>query len=171
MSAPLPAPGVPPELFRQLLGRFATGVAVLTARDAAGRPMGMTASAVASASLVPPLVLVCVDRARDLHPVLERAPYFGLTVLAADQEPLSRRFADETVSVDRFAGVAVADGAHGVPLIGGGVAQLVCARHAVVPAGDHTIFLGQVVAGGAAERAPLLYFRGSYRGLDGDAHG
>lgn len=161
--------GVPPDLFRQLMGRFATGVTVLTARDAAGQPVGMTANAVASASLEPPLVLVCVDQARDCHPVLERAAHFGLTVLAADQEPLSRRFAAETA--DRFDGIAVQEGAHGVPLLPGAVAHVVCARHAAVPAGDHTIFVGRVVAGTWSERPPLVYFRSAYHGLEDDAHG
>src|SRR5205814_701340 len=87
--------GVDPAQFRQLLGRFATGVTVVTTRDPRGRPIGMTASSVASVSLDPPLLLVCVDRQHDMHPAMQAAPRFVLNVLAADQEALSRRFAAE----------------------------------------------------------------------------
>ena len=92
--------GVDPAQFRQLLGRFATGVTVLTTRDARGRPIGMTASSVASVSLDPPLLLVSVDRRHDMHPAMQAASRFVLNVLAADQEALSRRFAAE--HPDRF---------------------------------------------------------------------
>lgn len=159
-------PDAPPEVFRHLLGRFATGVTILTARDAAGRAWGMTASAVAAASLEPPLVLVCVDRAREVHPVLEDADHFALTVLAADQEVLSRRFAE--LESGRFDGVAHHAGLHGVPLVDGGVAHIVCAHHALVPAGDHTVFVGRVVGGETFDRPPLLYYRGGYHTLGGD---
>lgn len=151
--------------FRELLGRFATGVTILTARDAAGRAWGMTASAIASVSLQPPLLLVCVDRAREVHPVLEQSGHFGLTILAAHQETLSRRFAE--LESGRFDGVPHHAGPHGVPLVDGGAAHIVCAREAAVPAGDHTIFLGRVVDGDATDLAPLLYYRGGYHGLGG----
>ncbi len=75
--------GVDPDQFRQLLGRFATGVTVLTTRDPQGHPIGMTASSVASVSLHPPLVLVSVDHANDMHAALKAAPRFVLNVLAA----------------------------------------------------------------------------------------
>jgi len=152
--------GVPPQLFRDLLGRFATGVTVLTARAADGRPFGMTANAVASVSLDPPLVLVCVDRARDTHDVLRSALRFALSVLAADQEPVSRRFAED--SSDRFAGIAVLEGPHGLPLVAGAVAHIQCAMHDTVAAGDHTIFIGLVTGGTAFARPPLAYFRAGY---------
>src|SRR5256885_15514741 len=87
--------GVDPAQFRQLLGRFATGVTVVTTRDPAGRPVGMTASSVASVSLAPPLVLVSVDQKNDLHPALRAAQRFVLNVLASDQEAVSRRFAED----------------------------------------------------------------------------
>src|SRR3989475_12705927 len=85
--------GVDPAQFRQLLGRFATGVTILTTRDARGHPIGMTASSVASVSLEPPLLLVCVDRGHDMHAAMQSTRRFVLNVLAADQEALSRRFA------------------------------------------------------------------------------
>ncbi len=157
------APGVSPDRFRDLLGRFATGVTVLTTRDPAGRPMGMTASAVAAVSLDPPLVLVCVDRTRDIHDVLRAAPRFALNVLAADQERWSRRFAEEVT--DRFADVAVLDGPHGLPLLAGAVAHIVCEAREAIAGGDHTIFLGLVAEGTARDGSPLIHYRGGYGGL------
>ena len=157
------AAGVDPPLFRELLGRFATGVTILTTRAADGRPFGMTANAVASVSLEPPLVLVCVDRTRDMHDVLRDAPRFALSVLAADQEALSRRFAED--SADRFAGVPLVEGPHGLPLVRGAVAHLVCARRDAVAAGDHTIFIGLVIGGTPFDRPPLVYFRAAYGGF------
>jgi flavin reductase (DIM6/NTAB) family NADH-FMN oxidoreductase RutF len=155
--------GVPPDLFRDLLGRFATGVTVLTARAADGRPFGMTANAVASVSLDPPLVLVCVDRTRDIHDVLRAAHRFALSVLAEDQEAVSRRFAED--SADRFAGTPVLEGPHGLPLVAGAVAHILCALRDAVAAGDHTIFIGLVTGGTAFDRAPLTYFRAGYGGF------
>ena len=152
--------GVPPDLFRGLLGRFATGVTILTARAADGRPFGMTANAVASVSLDPPLVLVCVDRTRDIHGVLLAAPGFALSVLAEDQEAVSRRFAEDTA--DRFAGTPVLEGPRGLPLVAGAVAHILCAMRDTVAAGDHTIFIGLVTGGTAFDRAPLTYFRATY---------
>jgi flavin reductase (DIM6/NTAB) family NADH-FMN oxidoreductase RutF len=164
------AAGVGPDLFRELLGRFATGVTILTTRDASGRAFGMTANAVASVSLTPPLMLVCVDRTREIHDVLERSPHFAFSVLAHHQEALARRFAE--TAGDRFDGIATRDGPHGVPLVEGAIAHIACARHAVVPAGDHTVFIGLVEAGAAGPGAPLGYFRGTYHdlGRSHDAH-
>src|SRR5205823_14905662 len=104
--------GVDPAQFRQLLGRFATGVTVLTTRDAAGRPVGMTASSVASVSLEPPLVLVSVDQKNDMYPALRAAQRFVLNVLAADQEAVSRRFAED--HPNRFDGIGYQETRHGI---------------------------------------------------------
>jgi flavin reductase (DIM6/NTAB) family NADH-FMN oxidoreductase RutF len=149
--------------FRQLLGAFATGVAVATARDAAGRPAGMTASAIASVSLEPPLLLLCVSRDSDFYGVLETADHFALNVLAADQEALSRRFAAD--APNRFTNLSWRPHATGAPLIDGVAAHIVCRRWAAHPAGDHTVFLGEVVDGSVASRPPLLHVGGVYRRL------
>lgn len=157
-------PGVDPALFRQLLGSFATGVTVVTTRDPSGRPIGMTASSVASVSLHPPLVLVSIDQANDMHPALSAAKRFVLNVLAHDQESLSRRFAAE--HPDRFDGVAYRESKHGLPVIDGAVASIECEKQATVPGGDHTVFFGLVTGGSASDRRPLLYHRGGYTGLE-----
>ena len=147
-------------LFRQLLGRFATGVSIVTARGADGRPVGMTASSLASVSLEPPLLLVAVDKANDMHDVLRAAPHFAVNILASDQESLSRRFAE--VDPNRFAGVGYREGRNGAPLLANALAHIECAMHAAVPGGDHTVFLGLVTGGDVTEKRPLVYYRSGY---------
>ncbi len=157
--------GVDPAQFRQLLGRFATGVTVVTTRDPSGQPVGMTASSVASVSLEPPLVLVSVDRANDMHPALSAAERFVLNVLAADQEAISRRFAAE--HPNRFDGIGYRETRHGLPVLEGVLASIECEKQAAVPGGDHTVFFGLVTGGAVSDRRPLLYYRGGYAGLAG----
>ncbi|HET9150514.1 MAG TPA: flavin reductase family protein [Gemmatimonadales bacterium] len=158
-----PGDGVPPSLFRQLLGRFATGVAVVTTTGPDDVPIGMTANSVASVSLSPPLVLICIERSAALHDLLLAAPRFAVNVLAEDQEELSRRFA--TPDVARFDGVGYRLSERGLALLDGAVAHIECEQEAAHAAGDHTILLGRVVAGDAHEHRPLLYFRGGYTAL------
>jgi len=155
--------GVDPPQFRQLLGRFATGVTVLTARTPAGEPIGMTASSVASVSLDPPLLLVSVDKSHDMHAALERGTHFVLNILSADQEALSRRFAAS--EPNRFRGVSYRENERGIAVLDGAVAHLECEKRTAVPGGDHTVFFGLVVGGDVTDRRPLLYYRGGYAGL------
>src|SRR6185436_1884062 len=89
---------------RQVMGYFATGVTVITTRDQTGRPYGLTANAVTSLSLVPPLLLICVDRKAETYPHFFDSKIFVLNILAEDQEAVSRRFA--TTGGEKFAGVA-----------------------------------------------------------------
>jgi flavin reductase (DIM6/NTAB) family NADH-FMN oxidoreductase RutF len=146
--------------FRQLLGRFATGVTVVTARSASGAPLGMTASSLASVSLDPPLVLVAVDRRNDMHDALKTAPHFAINILTADQEILSRRFA--STDPNRFDGVGYREGRNGLPLLNDVVAHIECAMHGAVPGGDHTVYFGLVTGGDVTEARPLIYYRSGY---------
>jgi flavin reductase (DIM6/NTAB) family NADH-FMN oxidoreductase RutF len=155
--------GVEPPQFRQLLGRFATGVTVLTSRTPQGDPIGMTASSVASVSLDPPLVLVSVDKSHEMHAALDSGTHFVLNVLSSEQEALSRRFAGD--EQDRFRGVSYRQNERGIAVIEGVVAHIECEKHSTVPGGDHTVFIGMVVGGNATDRRPLLYYRGGYAGL------
>jgi len=155
--------GVDASQFRQLLGRFATGVTVLTVTGPDGEPIGMTASSVASVSLDPPLVLVSVEKINDMHAALERATHFVLNVLSAEQEALSRRFA--AVGEERFRGVSFSENEHGIAVLDGVVAHIDCEKQIAVPGGDHTVFFGLVVGGHATDKRPLLYYRGGYAGL------
>ena len=157
--------GVDAALFRHLLGRFATGVTVITTRHADGQPEGMTASSVASESLEPPLLLVSVDRQNVMHEALAQASHFVVNILAADQEALSRRFAE--LEQNRFEGVGFHASRLGLPILDGVLAHIECVKDAVVPAGDHTVYVGLVTGGAVTDQRPLLYYRGGYADLSG----
>jgi len=149
--------------FRQLLGRFATGVVVITVVGPDGRLHGMTANSLASVSLDPPLVSVCVDHRAELHPIITKSDRFVANVLASNQEALSRRFADP--HDDRFDGVGYQLSPEGGVLLDGALAHIECLIFAMHEAGDHTIVVGRVVGGSAGEGRPLLYYRGGYAAL------
>lgn len=157
------APAIDPARFRQLLGRFATGVTVLTVRGPEDEPAGMTASSLASVSLQPPLVSVCVDHQADLHDLIVAAPEFVVNILESGQEEVSRRFAGEVD--DRFAGVGYHLGPQGRVRLDGALAHIECERFATYPGGDHTIIVGRVIGGDARDGHPLLYYRGGYAAL------
>jgi flavin reductase (DIM6/NTAB) family NADH-FMN oxidoreductase RutF len=142
------------------MGRFATGVTVLTVNGPADRPLGMTASSLASVSLVPPLVSVCVDHQAELHDTIVAAPIFVVNVLESRQEALSRRFADR--HEDRFEGVGYRRSPEGLVLLEGALAHIECERLRTYPGGDHTIILGRVIGGSVGQGKPLLYYRGGY---------
>jgi flavin reductase (DIM6/NTAB) family NADH-FMN oxidoreductase RutF len=157
-------PEIDPAQFRQLLGRFATGVTVLTVVTSDGRPLGMTANSLASVSLRPPLISVCVDREAEMHDVILQAPDFVVNVLSSNQETLARRFADK--HEDRFDGIGYHQTPDGLILLGGALAHIECQRHAEHPAGDHTIVIGRVTGGSTNKGRPLLYYRGGYAAIE-----
>jgi flavin reductase (DIM6/NTAB) family NADH-FMN oxidoreductase RutF len=154
-----------PDSFRSVLGRFASGITVITSVDAEGRDVGMTANAFSSVSLKPPLVQVCVDQAASMFDALFNAERFGVNVLAAEQEALSRRFASVDSS-HRFEGIGYTRGDSGVVLLDEALAHLECRMTTRVEAGDHVIFIGEVEHASARDAKPLLYYRGGYAQLD-----
>lgn len=149
--------------FREALSRFASGVTVLSVRDADGADHGMTVSAFASLSLDPPLVLACIDREATLLPHLRAAAMFGVSMLAEGQDAVSARFADQTVV--RFAGVPHSHAAEGPALLDGAVAHLVCRLTSEHAGGDHVIVVGEVVRAVSHGGEPLVYFHRRYTGL------
>jgi flavin reductase (DIM6/NTAB) family NADH-FMN oxidoreductase RutF len=150
--------------FRAVLGRFATGVTIVTARDEDGKDQGMTVSAFCSLSLHPPLVLLCLDHAATLLPALPLETVFAVNVLSEGQEALSRRFASEVDN--RFDGVGYTRGPSGSPLLDEALAHVECRVEARHEAGDHTILVGRVEYVQASEVAgPLLYYRSGYARL------
>jgi flavin reductase (DIM6/NTAB) family NADH-FMN oxidoreductase RutF len=156
---------IDPDAFRSVLGRFASGITVVTARDAAGRDVGMTVSAFCSVSLRPPLIQVCIDQAASMYGALLEAEAFGVNVLAAEQEALSRRFA-AVDSSHRFEGIGYLRGENGVVLLDEALAHLECRKVAQHEAGDHTIFIGEVERAAARDGRPMLYYRGGYAQLE-----
>ena len=151
------------ELFRRAAGRFATGVTIATVRDPEGAPHGMTVNSFTSVSLEPPLVLVCIAHAAVTVESFRTAKHFGINVLAHDQREISDHFARK--GHDRFASVDWVPGVTGVPLLPGVVAAIECEVHSTVRAGDHDIFLGEVVCVEVHEKRPLLYFASGYHTL------
>ena len=151
---------VDPSVFRQLCGRFATGVSVITTTDAHGRPAGMTANSFTSVSLAPPLISVSIDHQAGMHAHLVAAPRVIVNILEQNQEALSRRFATDLD--DKFSGVGYTRTDDGLPILDGTLAWIECEQHAAIEAGDHTIVVGRVVGGGTGEGLPLLYYRGGY---------
>jgi flavin reductase (DIM6/NTAB) family NADH-FMN oxidoreductase RutF len=154
--------------FRQALGHFPTGVTVITVNRGQGEVHGMTANAFTSVSLVPPLVLVCVDHNARTHPLLKEQRRFGVNVLEEQQEALARYFADTHQSQEAAAhlGVRYSFTDRGTPLLQNCLAQLECALVAAHEAGDHTIFVGQVEQLATREGRPLLFYRGRYSQLE-----
>ena len=150
-----------PREYRNTLGRFATGVTIVTALQN-GKPHGMTANAFVSVSLEPPLVLISLDNRSHMHRVLSVAGMFGVSVLAEDQRALS----------DHFAGRAV-EGLHvrflsraGAMLVEGAIASFVVRVRDIYPAGDHTLYVGSVEHFEHREDKPLLFYGGKYERLN-----
>ena len=154
-----------PDSFRSVLGRFASGITVVTTLDGEGRDVGMTVSAFASVSLHPPLISVCVDHEASMFHALRHAERFGVNILSSEQEALSRRFAD-IESTHRFDGLGYERGESGVVLLEDALAHLECLRVAQHDAGDHTLFIGEVERVSAQDARPLLYYRGGYAQLE-----
>src|SRR5262245_35142769 len=131
------SPSIDGTTFRQALSRLAAGVSVITASDAHGTVYGLTATAVTSVSLDPPLLLVCINRRSRLAAVLEAGVPFIVHFLSADQEEIARQFAWS--GPEKFAGVVYRLSAHGSPQIAGTLASVECVLHDTYPGGDHTI--------------------------------
>jgi 3-hydroxy-9,10-secoandrosta-1,3,5(10)-triene-9,17-dione monooxygenase reductase component len=160
---------IDPELYRSVLGRYATGVTVVTTffdGPRGGQPWGTTVSAFSSVSLEPPLVLVCIGRERSIHPVIARTGLFAVNILAEDSQALSDCFAGAPSTLPRsaFCDAPYRLGGTGMPLLDDALATIEASVERVVEAGDHTIYLARVLELRARDDDawPLLYFRGRY---------
>ncbi|MDB5654953.1 MAG: flavin reductase [Tardiphaga sp.] len=158
------AADVDPRAFRQALGQFATGVAVITAQGGCGSAVGMTMSSFNSVSLDPPLVLFSIDRKAFSLKAMAEAKGYAVNILGRDQEHLSNRFA--RALDDKWAAVEHTLGHMAAPLIAGALAHFECAPYAQYDGGDHVIFVGRVVRFSAfPANEPLIFFGGAYRTL------
>ena len=158
MTPPPPDPAA----FRHVMGHFGSGVTIITT-GTPERPVGFTASAVASLSLDPLLVMVGVATAGESLAHIREAGAFGVNMLLRDQAGLALHFARPDRG-DRFRDLALRLRRTGVPLLQRSLAWLDCEVHAEFPAGDHVVLAGRVVDCGAAEGEPLLYYRGRFGG-------
>jgi 3-hydroxy-9,10-secoandrosta-1,3,5(10)-triene-9,17-dione monooxygenase reductase component len=155
------AAAVDRDRYRDVVGSFATGVAIVTA-DGADGPAGLTTNAVSSLSLDPMLLLVCFDNDSRTLPVVESARRFAVNVLRAGDEELARIFASKRVARAKFEAVTHTV-AHGVPVLDAALAWLACDLEALHPAGDHTIGIGRVTHMDTdAAGDPLVFFRGAF---------
>ena len=152
------------DAFRSALGRFASGVTVVTTHARGGVDHGMTASAFCSVSLEPPLVLLCIEKIASVHDSIVACEHFAINILADSQELLARRFA--AVDGDRFEGVGFSRGAYSVPILDDVLAALECRRTTTYAGGDHSIIVGAVEAAKWRDDKPLLYYRGGYAGME-----
>lgn len=152
------------ELFREVIGHFASGVTVITARHD-GVDHGMTASAVASLSLEPPMLLVCVNKATVTETAIAGSGAFGVNILHEHQGEIAERFAGPH-SAQKFERVETTDGVLGTPLLEDTLAWLECRVKEQVSGGTHTVFIGEVQRAEARRGAPLAYFRGSFGRID-----
>ncbi len=153
---------------RTALGRFATGVTIVTTRDRCGAPIGLTANSFNSVSLDPPLILWSLARKSVNLAIFEASDHFAVNILAADQRKLSDKFARPVD--DRFDSVDWREGAGGAPVLEGTLASFECAAHRQLDGGDHVIFLGRVLRFRAMpaehDKAPLVYYAGQYAKAD-----
>ena len=151
--------------FRDALALFATGVVVVTA-NVEGVLLGSTVSSFNAVSLSPPLVLFSLARSAQTFELWSKATLFGVTILAERQNDLSNRFARG--GAEKWNGLSPLVGAHGAPLLRGGLATFECEIHARYDGGDHEIILGRVLAFNRNQAAPLLFFGGKYQRLHSD---
>ena len=154
---------IDPADFRRALAQFASGVTAVTTRDASGRPLGLTVTAFSAVSLEPSLVLVCVDARSETHAGFRDSGAFGVSVLSEEQEEISRQFA--WGGPGKFEKVETVTGTTGVPLVAGALVHLECRLAAAHVAGDHTIYVGEIMAMAAHPGRPLTYWQGQYRRL------
>ena len=155
---------VTPDEFRSVLGRFPSGVTIVTTKARDGSDEGMTVSAFCSVSLDPALVLICIEKTASAYDALTTAGRFVVNVLSATQEQIARRFS--IVDIDRFEGVGYSRSPNGIAVLDDVLGIIECATFAMHEAGDHTIIVGEVEAARAQSGTPLLYYRGGYAQLE-----
>ena len=147
--------------FRAALAMFATGVTIVTALDAEGQPIGLTANSFNSVSMEPPLVLWSLSRHAGSMPSFRHGSHYAINILSADQKALAERFASQ--NVERFEGVAHRPGASGAPLVDGAAAHFECFNRSRYEEGDHVIFVGEVEhCERDAGAQPLIFHGGRY---------
>lgn len=157
-------PTIGEEAFRDVMGRYATGTAIVTATWD-GRPHGLAVNSFTSVSLDPPLILFCPDKRSDTWPSISRARYFGVNILAAGQDQLCRQFARK--GADRFSGTTFTVSSRGCPVLTETLAHLECEIEQVIDAGDHYVTIARVLElGTARDLRPLIFYQGRFHRLE-----
>jgi 3-hydroxy-9,10-secoandrosta-1,3,5(10)-triene-9,17-dione monooxygenase reductase component len=154
-----------PQQFRQVLGQFATGVTVVTSRDAEGHPVGFACQAFAALSLDPPMVLFCPSKSSGSWAVMEVAGRFCVNVLGEGQRDVSQVFG--TRGADKFGSVEWVESEQGLPVLSGVLSWIDCSIETVHTAGDHYVVIGRVLdLGTSGDDRPLLFYKGDYTAAD-----
>jgi 3-hydroxy-9,10-secoandrosta-1,3,5(10)-triene-9,17-dione monooxygenase reductase component len=172
-SAPS-AKGIDPQTYRDVMGRFVTGVTVVTTLENPeaddSHPWGTTVNSFTAVSLDPPLILVAIGRERSIHPIIERTHRFAVNILGEGTEAISDCFsgAPSTLPRSAFCNAEYALGECGLPILASAIAYVGCEVERVIPAGDHTVYIARVVETGTRDDPgwPLLYFRRRYLSIE-----
>jgi 3-hydroxy-9,10-secoandrosta-1,3,5(10)-triene-9,17-dione monooxygenase reductase component len=162
--------GIDPQTYRDVMGRFVTGVTVVTTLENPNaddsQPWGTTVNSFTAVSLDPPLVLVAIGRERSIHPIIERTRRFAVNILGEGTEAISDCFAGAPSALPRsaFCDAEYALGECGLPILESAIAYVGCEVERVIPAGDHTVYIARVVEAVTRDDPgwPLLYFRRRY---------
>ena len=152
---------------RSAFGQFATGITVITTRDAAGKPVGITANSFASVSLEPALVSWCIDKNATRYAEFAAAEYFTISILNSEQRTVSDLFAMRSWDSSLFDEVEWFEGHQTVPQLPGVLARFHCKTNNLYEGGDHTIIVGLVEDFDADPKSPLVFFQGDYLTVHG----
>jgi flavin reductase ActVB len=156
--------GVDADAYREALSSFASGVTLVTTRDATGRAWGFTASAFSALSVDPPLVLVCIDRRANCYPAFMQARSFAIQIMQPEHEAAARRFASKVD--DKFGDLPFVNGPLDLPVLSRALAVLACRRMRRQTVGDHTILIGQVEVASVQKGSPMVYYQRRFWSLD-----
>ncbi|NNP73567.1 flavin oxidoreductase [Acinetobacter defluvii] len=154
---------IDPMKFRRALGNFATGVTIMTAQNAEGEKVGVTANSFNSVSLDPALILWSIDKNSSSFHVFEQATHFAVNILSGSQIELSNKFSRR--NIDKYEGTRYHEGAGSAPILENCSAVFECERHQILEGGDHWIIVGKVVNFHDEGRSPLVYHQGAYSGV------
>ncbi len=154
---------IDPMKFRRALGNFATGVTIMTAQNAEGEKVGVTANSFNSVSLDPALILWSIDKNSSSFHVFEQATHFAVNILSGSQIELSNKFSRR--NIDKYEGTSYREGAGTAPILDNCSAVFECERHQILEGGDHWIIVGKVVNFHDEGRSPLVYHQGAYSGV------
>jgi 3-hydroxy-9,10-secoandrosta-1,3,5(10)-triene-9,17-dione monooxygenase reductase component len=166
--------GIDPQTYRDVMGRFVTGVTVVTTLENPNaddsQPWGTTVNSFTAVSLDPPLILVAIGRERSIHPIIERTRRFAVNILGEGTEAISDCFsgAPSTLPRSAFCNAEYALGECGLPILESAIAYVGCEVETIIPAGDHTVYIARVVEAGTRDDPgwPLLYFRRRYLSIE-----
>ncbi|MEZ2127762.1 MULTISPECIES: flavin reductase family protein [unclassified Sinorhizobium] len=154
------------QAFRTTMGKFATGVAVLTASNG-GQRFGMTINSLTSVSLDPHQILVCINHGSSTGNAIKESGAFAVSLLGRNQQDVARSFVGRNAA--RFDTIACTDHAVGLPIIGGALGSLVCRVSDIVVSGDHDVVIGEVIECWQRDGEPLVFFGGAYGRFEADA--